>query len=107
MMSYMTSAVWSHLVLSLCCTEHGTYRGAILSGRITSITMSRSGQLGRRYTVEIQCSDTWQRRSSPQYGGEVWGHGTCDDTGAHLCREMWSKDTAYVVARGCTHYSLS
>jgi hypothetical protein len=57
MMSCMTSAAWSHLVLSLCCTEHGTYRGAILSGRITSITMSRSGQLGRRYTVEMHCSD--------------------------------------------------
>jgi hypothetical protein len=55
-MSCVTSAAWSHLVLSLCCTKHGMYRGAILSGRITSITMFRSGQLGRRYTVEMHCS---------------------------------------------------
>jgi hypothetical protein len=50
-MSCMPSAAWSHHVLSLCCTEHDPYCGAILSGRITSVTMSRSGQLGRRHTV--------------------------------------------------------
>jgi hypothetical protein len=51
MMSCMPSTAWSHPVLSLCCTEHGPYCGAILSGRITSVTMSRSGQLGQRHTV--------------------------------------------------------
>jgi hypothetical protein len=56
MMSYTTSAVWSRPVLLLCCTEHGLYHGVVLSGRITSIAMSRSVQLGRRYTVEMQCS---------------------------------------------------
>jgi hypothetical protein len=56
MMSYTTSTAWSHPVLLLCCTEHGLYRGGILSGHITSAAMSRSVQLGRCYTVEMQCS---------------------------------------------------
>jgi hypothetical protein len=43
MMSCMASAVWSRPVLSLCCTEHGLYHGVVLSGRITSVAMSRSG----------------------------------------------------------------
>jgi hypothetical protein len=56
MMSCTALAVWSRSVLSLCCTEHDPYRGAILSGRITSVAMSRSGQLARRCTVELHCS---------------------------------------------------
>jgi hypothetical protein len=56
MMSRTTSAAWSHLVPSSCCTEHGQYRGAVLSGRITSVAMSRNSQLGRRCTVETHCS---------------------------------------------------
>jgi hypothetical protein len=56
MMSCTTSAVWSHPVLSLCCTEHGPYHGAVLLGHITSVAMSRSGQLGRRCTIELHCS---------------------------------------------------
>jgi hypothetical protein len=56
MMSCLTLPVWSHLVLSLCCTEPGPTRGAILSGRITTVAMSRSGQLGLRCTVELNCS---------------------------------------------------
>jgi hypothetical protein len=55
-MSCAASAAWSHPVLSLCYTEHGPYRGAILSGRITSVVMSKSGQLGRCCTIELQCS---------------------------------------------------
>jgi hypothetical protein len=42
-----TSIAWNRPVLSLCCTEHALYRGAVLSDRITSVAMSRSGQLGR------------------------------------------------------------
>jgi pentatricopeptide repeat protein len=49
---------------------------------------------------------TWQHRSSPQQGGEVWGRGTRGDSGAHLCREVWFEATAYVAARGCTPCSL-
>jgi hypothetical protein len=56
MMSCMALAVWSRHVLSLCCTEHALYHGAVLSSRITFITMSRSGQLGRRCTIESHCS---------------------------------------------------
>jgi hypothetical protein len=56
MMSSMASAAWSHHVLSLCCIEHGPYRGAVLSGHITFVAMSRSGQLGRRCTIEPHCS---------------------------------------------------
>jgi hypothetical protein len=52
MMSYTTSAVWSRPVLSLCCTEHGQRRGVVLSGHITTVAMSRSGQLGRYCTIE-------------------------------------------------------
>jgi hypothetical protein len=51
MMSCTTSVAWSCPVLSLCCTEHGPYRGAVLSGHITSVAMSRSDQLGRCCTV--------------------------------------------------------
>jgi hypothetical protein len=52
-----TLAAWSRHVLSLCCTEHGSYRGAVLSGRITSIVMFMSGQLGQRCTIGMHCSD--------------------------------------------------
>jgi hypothetical protein len=57
MMSYTMSAAWSRPVLSLCCTEHGPSRGNVLSGHITSVAMSRSGQLGRCCTVETHCND--------------------------------------------------
>jgi hypothetical protein len=56
MMSHTTSAAWSCDVLSLYCTKHGSSRGAVLSGYITTIAMSRSGQLGRRCTIEPHCS---------------------------------------------------
>jgi hypothetical protein len=53
MMSCTASAAWSHPVLLLCCTEHGSYHGTILSGHITSVAMFRSGQLGRCCTVAV------------------------------------------------------
>jgi hypothetical protein len=87
------SAAWTHLILLLCCTKPGSPRGAVLSGRITIVAMSRSGQLGLRCTVtrdraldtcEPNCVpeavrsffipvvhsplgswDTWQHQSSP------------------------------------------
>jgi hypothetical protein len=55
MMSYMTSMVWSRPVLSLYCTEHGQHHGAVLSGRIITVSMYMSGQQDRRYTVEPHC----------------------------------------------------
>jgi hypothetical protein len=56
MMSCPVPAAWSHPVLSLWCTEHGPSRDAVLSGHITALVMSRSGQLGRRCSVGTHCS---------------------------------------------------
>jgi hypothetical protein len=52
MMSYTTSAAWSCHVFSPCYTEHDQRCGAVLSGRITTVVISRSGQLCLRCTVE-------------------------------------------------------
>jgi hypothetical protein len=57
MMSCMASAAWSHPVSSPYYTEHGQRCGGILSGRIMTIAMSRSGQLGLRCTIEPVYSD--------------------------------------------------
>jgi hypothetical protein len=57
MISCTVSAVWIRPVLSLCCTEPGLFCGAVMSGRITTVAMSRSGQLGRRCTAGKHCSD--------------------------------------------------
>jgi hypothetical protein len=56
MMSCTASAAWSRPVSSPCYTEHGQRCGAVLSGRITTVVMSRSGQLGLRCTFEPNCS---------------------------------------------------
>jgi hypothetical protein len=64
MISCMTSAAWSRSVSSPCYTEHGQHCGAVLSGRITTAAMSRSGQLGLRYTVESNCSGMSVRLAS-------------------------------------------
>jgi hypothetical protein len=56
MMSCTASAAWSRPVSSPCCTEHGHRCGAVLSGRITIVAISKSGQLGLRCTVEPNCS---------------------------------------------------
>jgi hypothetical protein len=56
MMSCTTSVAWSRPVSSPCCTEHGHRRGAVLSGRITTVAMSRSGQLSRHCIIEPNCS---------------------------------------------------
>jgi hypothetical protein len=56
MMSCTVSTAWSCPVFSPCYTEHGQCCGAVLSGRITTVVMSRSGQLGLRCTVEQKCS---------------------------------------------------
>jgi hypothetical protein len=56
-MSCTASAAWSRLVSSSCYTEHGQRYGAVLSDRITTVVMSRSGQLGLCCSVEPNCSD--------------------------------------------------
>jgi hypothetical protein len=56
MMSCTASAALSRPISSPYYTEHGQHCGAILSGRITTVAMSRSGQLGLRCTVKPNCS---------------------------------------------------
>jgi hypothetical protein len=56
-MSCMASVAWSCHISSPCYTKHGQRYGAVLSGRITTVVMSRSGQLGLHCTVEPNCSD--------------------------------------------------
>jgi hypothetical protein len=56
MMSCMASAALSCSVSSPYYTEHGQHCGVVLSGRITTVVMSRSGQLELRCTVEPNCS---------------------------------------------------
>jgi hypothetical protein len=56
MMPCTALAALSRHVLSLCCTEYDQRCGAVLSGRITTVAMSRSGQLGLCCTVEPNCS---------------------------------------------------
>jgi hypothetical protein len=56
MMSCTASATWSRPVSSPCYTELGQHCGVILSDRITTVAMSRSGQLGLHCTVEANYS---------------------------------------------------
>jgi hypothetical protein len=56
MMSCSVSAAWSRHVSSSCYTEHGQRYGVVLSGRIITVAMSRSGQLGLCCTVEPNSS---------------------------------------------------
>jgi hypothetical protein len=56
MMSCTASAAWSRPVSSPCYTKHGQCCGAVLSGRITTVVMFRSGQLGLRCSVESNFS---------------------------------------------------
>jgi hypothetical protein len=46
--------------------------------------------------------DTWQRRSSPQHGGEVWGRGIRGSAGAHLSKEARFGAKGHVVAQELT-----
>jgi hypothetical protein len=56
MMSHTASTAWSRPVSSPCYTEHGQCCGTILSGRITTVVMFKSGQVGMCCTVEPNCS---------------------------------------------------
>jgi hypothetical protein len=46
MMSCAASVLCIHPILSHYCTEHGQQCGVALLGRITTINISKSGQLG-------------------------------------------------------------
>jgi hypothetical protein len=52
MMSCTALAAWSRPISSPCYTEHGQRCGAVLLGRITTVAMYMSGQLGPRRSVE-------------------------------------------------------
>jgi hypothetical protein len=56
MMSCTASAAWSCHVSSPCYIEYGQRCGTVLSGRITTVAMSRSDLMGLRCTVEPNCS---------------------------------------------------
>jgi hypothetical protein len=80
MMSCTASAAWSCPVFSLCCTEPGPSYGAILSSHITTVAMSRSGQLGLHCTVELNCSDM-----STRLAGALVTHDRALDTCEPSC----------------------
>jgi hypothetical protein len=52
MISCTVSAAWSRHVSSPCYTEHGQHCGTVLSDYITTVAISKSGQLGMRCSVE-------------------------------------------------------
>jgi hypothetical protein len=56
-MMFCTALVaWSRHVSSPWYIEHGQRCGVVLSGRITTVAMSMSGQLGLCCTIELNCS---------------------------------------------------
>jgi hypothetical protein len=55
-MSCTVSATWSRPVSSPCYTEHGQRCGSVLSCRIITVAMSRSGQLGLHCIIESNYS---------------------------------------------------
>jgi hypothetical protein len=62
MMSYMALAAWSRPISSPYYTEYGQRRGTVLSDRITTVVMFRSGQLGQRCTIKLTvatCPHAW------------------------------------------------
>jgi hypothetical protein len=61
MMSCTESVAWSCPVFSPYYIEHGQRCGGVLSGRITTVAISRSGQLGLHCTVESNCSGLFAR----------------------------------------------
>jgi hypothetical protein len=74
MMSCTTLAAWNRPVLSLCCTEHGSSRSAILSGHITTVAMSRSDQVGQRCTIELHCSGLHILQTLGEHTSVPWKH---------------------------------
>jgi hypothetical protein len=74
--------------------------------RSSHLRKAEPGAVGHVATPEFTLSmrkgpelrDTWQRRSSPQQGGEVRGHGTHGNAGALLSDEVRSGAVGHVVA---------
>jgi hypothetical protein len=86
MMSCATSAVWSRPVLSHCYTDYGQRRVVALSGRITTIAISKSGQLGRRCTVAA-CPHVLRAMMAQVSGVSVTcGHALETRESSRICR---------------------
>jgi hypothetical protein len=77
MMSYTASAAWSHRVSSPYYTEHDQRYDVIISGRITTVTMSKSDQLSLRCSVESNCSG--KARWQPGLHYQTTCSGACHD----------------------------
>jgi hypothetical protein len=75
MMSCTVSTALSHFISSLCYNKHGQRCDVIPWGRITTVAISRSGQLGLHCTVEPNCSDM-----SARPAGASVTHGRALDT---------------------------
>jgi hypothetical protein len=127
MMSYTASAAWSRLVSSPCSTEHGQRRSAILSGRISTVAMSRSGMsacLASTSVTHNRALKTYDPSHVPvaarhlfipmvhsplgavgyvaapelfSRGGRAWSHGTHDSAKAHLGKEARSGAKEHVA----------
>jgi hypothetical protein len=95
MMSCTASAAWSRHVFSPCYTEHDQRCGVILSGRITTIAIYRSGQLGLRCTVEPNCSGMSARLAGALVTRDRGPRGSA---GAHIGREARSGAEEHMTA---------
>jgi hypothetical protein len=88
-MSCTTSAAWMRLISSPYYTEHGQRCGAVLSGHITIVAMSKSDQLSLRCTVESNCSGMLDI-SLFMWSTVRWGRGVRGSTGALISgRRGW------------------
>jgi hypothetical protein len=123
-MSCTALAAWSRPVSSPCYTEHGQRCGAVMSGHITTVAMSRSGQLGLHCTVEPNCSDMSSRLAGtsitrncalvtcepsyvpgaarpffiPVVHSPLGGRGVRGSTGAQLSKEASPEATGHMAA---------
>jgi hypothetical protein len=85
-MSFTTSIVWSRPVLSHCCTEHGQRRGVAMSGHITTVAISKSGQLGRRCTIAA-CPHVLRAMIAQVSGVSItYGHALETRESSRICR---------------------
>jgi hypothetical protein len=61
-------------------------------GHVAALESTSTGRRGP------ELRNTWQRRSSTQQGGETQGHEPCDNTGAHLSKEVRFGAAGHVAA---------
>jgi hypothetical protein len=89
-MSCTTSAVWSRTVSSPCYTEHGQRCGAILSGRITTVAMSRCGLLDPVLLAWSNCQSSLAGLQLSGLPAQGTGRGrVCDPTRSLHAGAAW------------------